>query len=263
MNASGQPIIGVIGGAGVAAGARLVRHLEERTTALGAFRDAHHPELILWQATSAPSRSLFLEGRGPDFTSAYISIGRHLKDCGADMFCMACNAAHARAKEISQAVGLPNIHLLDELFRDVRQRYPQVGRVGVMCSTGSRDCRIFDEYASGLELLFADEEVQAQITAGICAVKSRKRNLPETHPESPHFLFVQAARHLIRKGAQVLALACADIGVAFPVGEVEGVPVVDSMKVLADAILTYWLQRGTFDHGHPMYEASRRAKGQG
>ncbi len=261
MNAFGQPIFGVIAGAGVAAGARLAVRLEERVTALGAFRDAHHPELILWQATSAPSRSLYLEGRGPDFTPAYAAIGRHLRACGADVFCMACNAAHSRAAAVSQATGLPLIHLLDELFREVRRRHPPARRVGVLCSSGSRDGRIFDESAAGLELKFAGDALQEKITAGICGVKTRKRFLPADHPERPHALFRTVCRELVRNGAQALVLACADIGVDFPDAEVEGVPVLDSMDVLADAILEYWLRLGRFERDHPLFAASQAAKG--
>lgn len=262
MNAAGQPILGVIGGAGVAAGALLVRHLEERVTALGGYRDAHHPELILWQATSAPSRSLFLEGRGPDFTPTYVAIGRHLKESGADVICMACNAAHCRVAEVAQAVGLPMIHLLDEIFRAVRMHHPQSKRVGVLSSTGSRDGRIFDAYAEGLELLYVDDEVQKWITAGICGVKSQNRNLPETHPERPRVQFMRACRYLIRADTQLLVLACADIGVDFPFEEVSGVPVVDSMKVLADALIRYWLLQGEFSREHPLFEAAQAVKGQ-
>ena len=262
MNAFGQPIIGVIAGAGVAAGARLATRLEERVTALGGYRDAHHPELILWQATSAPSRSLYLEKRGPDFTPAYAAIGRHLKDCGADVICMACNAAHRHAAEVAHAVGLPMIHLLDETFGAVRKRYPWAIRVGVLCSTGSRDCRIFEDSAAGQELLFVNDEIQKLVTAGICGVKSRNRNLSEDHSNRPRNQFGQACKELVRDGAQVLVLACADIGVDFPIDEVDGVPVLDSMDALADAIVEYWLRLGRFECDHPLFAASQAVKGQ-
>lgn len=252
MNQRRQPVMGVIGGAGVAAGARLAARLEARVTEMGAYQDVHHPEVVLWQATSAPSRSLFLEGRGPDFRPAYAAIGRHLKACGADVFCMACNAAHRHAAQIAQSAGLPLIHLLDELFDAVRTRHPQAKRIGVLSSTGSRDCRIFDEPARGLELRYADDDVQRQITAGICGVKSAKRWLPESHPERPQAQFRGACRHLVRNGAQALVLGCTDIGVDFPWDSVDGIPVVDGLDALADALLRYWLRHGEFDAGHPL-----------
>lgn len=56
-------MIGIIGGNGVAATNRLAELLEEKFVKDGAYRDAHHPEMIIWQATQAPSRSMYLEGR--------------------------------------------------------------------------------------------------------------------------------------------------------------------------------------------------------
>ena len=86
-------MIGVIGGNGVAATNRLCQLVEEKITRNGAFRDAHHPEMIIWQATQAPSRSMYLEGRGPSWIEDYVEIGRKLKACGCSKLCMCCNTS--------------------------------------------------------------------------------------------------------------------------------------------------------------------------
>ena len=81
-------MLGIIGGNGVAATNRLLALIEEKITKAGAYRDCHHPEMIIWQATQAPSRSMYLEGRGPSFIEDYVNIGRKLKDCGCTEICM-------------------------------------------------------------------------------------------------------------------------------------------------------------------------------
>lgn len=68
-------MLGIIGGNGVAATNRLLQIIEEKLTKSGAYRDAHHPEMIIWQATQAPSRSMYLEGRGPSWIDDYVEIG--------------------------------------------------------------------------------------------------------------------------------------------------------------------------------------------
>lgn len=75
-------MIGVIGGTGVAATNKLLQLVEERKTKSGSFRDAHHPEMIIWQATQVLCRSMYLEGKGPSWIEGYIEIGKKLKDCG-------------------------------------------------------------------------------------------------------------------------------------------------------------------------------------
>jgi hypothetical protein len=54
----------IIDGAGVAATNKILVMMENFFTQHGAFRDTHHPEVIVYYATQAPSRSLFLEGKG-------------------------------------------------------------------------------------------------------------------------------------------------------------------------------------------------------
>jgi aspartate racemase len=83
-------IIGVIGGAGVAATNKLLELIEIKVTKGGAFRDCHHPEMIIYQATQVPSRSMFLEGRGESFVSGYVDVAKKLKNAGATKCCMCC-----------------------------------------------------------------------------------------------------------------------------------------------------------------------------
>ena len=260
MNQLNQPVIGVIGGAGVAAGARLVTYLEERVTQLGGYRDVHHPEMILWQATSTPSRSLFLEGRGPDFTPDFIRIVRHLKSCGADAFCMVCNTAHHSAAAIEKVAGMPLIDMIQALFDTIRVRHPGRMKVGVFCSEGSRDKRVFDGYAKGLELIYADSHAQQWITAGICGVKNQNRFLPVEHPERPKRLFQRAADWMKAQGAEVIASCCTDIAGDFDGRDYQKLPVEDSLDALADAILKYWMRQGEFDREHPLFGTSQHAK---
>ena len=77
-------VVGVIGAAGVAATNKLCELIEEKYTRNGAFRDCHHPEMIIYQATQAPSRSMYLEGKGPSYIDDYVNVGIKLKNAGAD-----------------------------------------------------------------------------------------------------------------------------------------------------------------------------------
>ena len=73
-------MIGVIGGNGVAATNKLLSLIEENKTINGAFRDAHHPEMLIWQATQAPSRSMFLKVM-ESVIEDYVRIGIKMKGC--------------------------------------------------------------------------------------------------------------------------------------------------------------------------------------
>lgn len=114
-------MIGIIGGNGVAATNKLLQLVEEKCTTNGAFRDCHHPEMIAWQATQAPSRSMYLEGRGESFLDDYIRIGKQLKDCGCDTLCMCCNTAHYFIDELEAKIGVKFINILEEVAKVVAE----------------------------------------------------------------------------------------------------------------------------------------------
>lgn len=226
--------IGVIGGNGVAATNRLCEMVERKTTAAGAFRDAHHLEMLVWQATSVPSRSMFLEGRGPDWRPDYIRIAKQFKDLGCERGCMCCNTAHYAVDEIAAASGLRFVNLLDE----VAQRASKLGHkhYELFCSDGA--CK-FDIYGAAfrricpdVELLYPSEERQKEVTRAICAVKTKCR-LQDRMADHPWNILL----NLIQDASAPVIFGCTDLRVAYNVEErLPEKVAIDSLEVLADVV---------------------------
>ena len=223
--------IGVIGGNDVAATNRLCDMIERKVTAAGAFRDAHHPEMIVWQATSVPSRSMFLEGRGPDWRPDYIRIARQFKSLGCDRGCMCCNTAHYAINDVEEGSGLEFINLLEEVAKVVKSS--GVPKVEMFCSDGARKFdiygKVFRLVCPDVELAYPDEPRQADVTKAICKVKTSGR----FNGESAGIL-----KKLVAEASAPVVLGCTDLRVAFGVDEKlpNGV-LVDSLECLADAIV--------------------------
>lgn len=229
--------IGIIGGNGVLATTRLCQLVEEKGTKNGAFRDGHHPEMIVWYATPAPSRSMYLEGRGPSFIPDYINVGLKLKECGCTSLCMCCNTAHFALDEISEGVGLPFISIIDEVVKRVVAGGYQ--RVGVICTEG---CLLTDlygksfcKYGSTAKLIYPKDDMRKAMTQGICNVKNATRFNLESE-EHPTLLFGKVSDSLIAEGADCLIGGCTDISAAFSPDVYKGKPYFDSLEVLADII---------------------------
>ena len=228
--------IGVIGGNGVAATNRLCDMVERKATAAGAFRDAHHPEMIIWQATSVPSRSMFLEGRGPDWRPDYIRIAKSLKSLGCDVGCMCCNTAHYAVDEIEQESGLKFLNLLEEVAKRCRESGKR--RFELFCSDGARKFDIYGKAFANVfpeaEMVYPSEVRQKLVTKVICDVKNKARFLPRNDEGSPAKLL----ERLVGESEVPVILGCTDLRVAF--GPDEPLPasvVVDSLEALADAIV--------------------------
>ncbi len=233
-------MIGVIGGNGVAATNRLCQLIEEKLTRDGAYRDAHHPEMIVWQATQAPSRSMYLEGRGPSWIEDYVDIGKKLKSCGCTQLCMCCNTAHYAIDELQEKIGLPFINLLDIVASECNNR--RLKRVGMMCSDGLRKVALYDkrfkEVAPDIELVYPDAEYQKLVTLGICNAKHSIRFEDALKVEShPYNCFLKVCRHLVsEKHVDGIVAGCTDINNVFRLTSAE-IVYIDSLEVLANTII--------------------------
>lgn len=236
-------MIGVIGGNGVAATNRLCQLIEEHCTREGAFRDGHHPEMLIWQATKAPSRSMYLEGRGPSWIQDYVEIGLKLKECGCTQLCMCCNTAHYAINQLEEIIGVPFINLLDLVALKVRE-FGCI-KVGMMCSDGLRRAGLYEkrfaEIAEDVTLIYPDEVYQASVTKGICNAKHKIRFADASEElYHPNNLFNSVCKHLIyEKGVDCIVAGCTDINNVFTFSSLmySNVKYVDSLEVLAEAIV--------------------------
>lgn len=234
-------MIGIIGAAGVAATNKLCELIEKKKTLSGAFRDAHHPEMLIWQATQVPSRSMYYEGRGESFIPGYIEIGLKMKACGATKIAMCCNTAHMAIDEISSAVGLPFINIMQHVGEVIQRN--NVHKVGVICSDSLAQSGFYNQFINGnnkhLEIIYPDTEHQRMVTLGICNAKNSKRFLDSNNKDHPNYLFSKVVVHLKDRGADCILAGCTDIrNVFYPTKEMLGdVVYIDCLEVMADTII--------------------------
>lgn len=236
MNMKQKPIFGVIGGAGVAATNKLCELVEQSITRGGATRDAHHPQMIIYQATQAPSRSMYLEGRGPSFIGDYIQVGLKLREAGATVLCMSCNTAHYAIDQIEGEVGIPFINMIREVVLKVRGT--GYHRIGLIASDGCLQGRVYEKYFESLypsaRLIYPDPQHQSMVTRGICNIKNSSRFLPTSDPERPRRIFSLVTENLLDLGAEIVVVGCTDIRVDFTADLT-----VDSLEVLAESIIGF------------------------
>ena len=226
--------IGIIGGNGVAATIKLMDLIEQEYTKNGAFRDCHHPEMVVWQATKAPSRSLFLEKRGESFVPEYIDITKKLKNCGCDKVCMCCNTAHWAIEEISDKAEVPFINLVEECVSLAHKSGAH--HVGLVASDGCLKGKVYEKYfdqiCPEIKIIYPDNQYQQMVTKAICNVKNIHRFDDLTSPENPQNLFTQVDKHLKEQGAELNIMGCTDIRVAYYNEEN-----IDSLEVLKNLII--------------------------
>lgn len=231
-----KEIIGIIGGAGVAATNKLLELIEIQLTQNGAFRDSHHPEMIVYQATQAPSRSMYLEGKGRSFIKDYVHVAKKLKDAGATKLCMCCNTAHFAIEEIQKKSEIEFINLIEEVVKEVKKT--KKTKIGLIASDGCLKGKIYEDYFTKLfplaEIIYPDINMQKKVTKGICNTKNTLRFADENNPDRPINIFADIQNHLFNNGAELVIMGCTDIRVDF---KAKNNRTIDSLEVLAKLIL--------------------------
>lgn len=221
--------VGVIGGNGVAATNLLCSMIEEKRTLKGAYRDAHHPEMIIFQATQVPSRSMYLEGRGPSFIPEYIQIATQLKSLGCDIGCICCNTAHYAIDEIEKESGLKFINLIKETAWKCKEQ--KLSEFELFCSDGCAKFKIYDkifeQICPHVKIIYPSEERQALVTKVICNVKNKNRF--EKGEDNP----AQVLDYLLSTAKSPVILGCTDLRVA--ASSMQNVAI-DTLELLADTI---------------------------
>lgn len=230
-----KKLVGIIGGAGVAATNKLLEIIETSLTQNGAFRDCHHPEMVVYQATQAPSRSMFLEGKGKNFFDDYVNIGLRLKSINATKLCMCCNTAHYSIFELEKAIGLPFINLIDSVIeKAVAKKYKNIALIASDgCLLGQVYEKSLARMQADIHFLYPDKTMQQMVTRGICNIKNVKR-FQKDDEENPVTIFSNIDKFFAEKGVDAIIWGCTDIGVvSFPTL----FPSIDSLHILAEKII--------------------------
>lgn len=231
-------MIGIIGGNGVAATNKLLQIIENKRVQDGAFRDCHHPEMIVWQATKVPSRSMYLEGKGKCFLEDYIRIGKLLKNSGCDKLCMCCNTAHYFIDELERGIDIKFINILEEVAKTIKEVEGQ--KIGIMCTDGLKKVGLYEDIIHRLspkaQIIFPSDDIQAYVTKGICNSKNTKRYLSDTISESPQYCFQKTYDRFEYQGCDTIVAGCTDIRNVYFRKSTNKINYIDSLEILAEAI---------------------------
>lgn len=222
--------IGVIGGMGPEATVELMRRVIAATPASD---DADHIRMIVDNNPGIPSRiKALIEGGGEDPGPVMAAMARGLETAGAEVLVIPCNTAHHYLPVVQAAVRVPVLDVVSLTASRLASLDPPVMRVGMLASPAVRLVGLFDQRLSehGLDPHYPDEAGQSAVFEIIRAVKAA--GVTEARLQA----YDHAARNLVESGVDALLIACTELSVLPP--PAAGVPVVDTLDVLVDAVIT-------------------------
>lgn len=239
------PSIGVLGGLGPYAGLDLVHKILD---CCAATRDQDHLPIMLYSfPAEIPPRVEFLLGTSPDNPGhAMGEIMVRLARAGATVIGMPCNTAHSAsmlgtALERLKGSGFTGrfVNMITATAKHIVRNFPQVRRVGVLCTQGAHTSRVFDQYfdQDGLEVLYPDaagrEELQRAISDPVYGLKAFSSPVTEKARDA-----VSAQmRRLAERQVDLILLGCTELPLALEEKNFEGIPLVDPTRVLARCLV--------------------------
>ncbi len=238
-------IIGVLGGMGPAATADFYQKLIQATPAKA---DQDHFKVLIFSNPHVPDRTAAIRGEGPSPLPALIASAELLAKAGADFLTIPCVTAHAFFDDLQQAVRVPILHLIGETAAWLLRERPALHRLGLLATTGTVQCRLFETQFEphGLAIATPESAVQtSQVMEAIYAVK---------HGEAldrPRRLIREAAAHLQQLGAEAVVAGCTEVPLILQDGDIP-IPVIDPTTILAQAAVRRALSRG------PQFAPSQR-----
>ena len=244
MNSEDKKMIGVVGGMGPYAGLDLVKKIFDETDAK--TDQEHIPVSMLSSPQTIADRTKFLTGESPENPAIAISKVIHkLYAQGATVIGMPCNTAHADPifNEILNHIPteIKFIHMIRQVANFIKNEYPSFKKIGVLSTAGTSISNVYQNALAryGLTELKVSSEIQnSTIDPAIYSKTYGVKAFSNPVTEQAKNDLSSGIDHLINNGAEAVILGCTEIPLAVTEQNVNGIPIIDSTKVLARALIS-------------------------
>lgn len=222
--------VGILGGMGPAATVDLLDKIVRNTPAQ---RDQDHVPLVIWHVPQIPDRLGALAG-GASPEPMLREGARALRAMGAEAIAIACNTAHHWADAVTDASGLPLIHIAAATMAEVAEvAESKSSLITLLATKATYDLGLYDVHAreQGVALTIPDTTTQNEIATVIRAVKAG--NLADARTQ-----IVQALARLAPASNDRFILGCTELPMAIQ-GTVFEAKSIDPTLALARAIIRF------------------------
>ncbi|WP_439154758.1 aspartate/glutamate racemase family protein [Yoonia sp.] len=222
--------VGILGGMGVEATIALMQRVSAATAAED---DQDHVPMFVDMNPQVPSRIRHIIAKdGPDPGPVLAQMAARLENAGAQALAMPCNTAHLYAPAITQAVGIPLLHMPALACAQAASGLMRGDTVGILASPATNATGLFGDLLAkdGIKAAFPEDETD--ILASI-------RRIKKQGPTSADIaLLEQEAAKLAQSGARCVIVGCSEFSLVSKQLRA-AVPIIDTLDVLTDAIIAF------------------------
>lgn len=223
-----EKTVGILGGMGPEATVDFYAKITKLTPAR---RDQDHLKIVIYSNPQVPDRTQAILHGGESPVPALLEGAKVLQKAGADFIVIPCVSAHFFLEALKPLSPLPIISIFDATIEEIKSRFPQVKRVGLLATTGTIIGGRFQEALAkaGLETLVPGSSGQDLVMEAIYCVK-------DTHARGARLSLAAKLRDLVGelagRGAQAIVAGCTELPLILPEKDLP-IPTVDPLVALA------------------------------
>lgn len=246
MNKTG--IVGIVGGVGPYAGLELCKKILDGTDS---STDQGHLSLaMLSLPEKITDRTDFILGK-TDLNPAYaiFDVIRKLHSIGAEIIAIACNTSYAPriydviCREIEKnRIDIKLVNIIDETINYIISNYPNIKNIGIISTVGSYKSKIHENALkkASLNAIIPSEYIQKEVIHKVIydeeyGIKAESNPVKNKAKEQ----LLDVISNLKNTGADAIILGCTELSLAITQDLINGVRIIDSLKVFANAIVAH------------------------
>ena len=237
-------MIGIVGGLGPYAGLDIAKKIIDETVARS--DQEHLPQLLFSCPNLIPDRAAYLLDRSHDNPGRAIAgILYQLEQAGATIAAIPSNTAHAEPiftvvqDEMARlGCSLKLLHIVHETVRFVHEQLPE-STVGILSTAGEQAYNLYREtfIRKGFPVVEPEGAQKEKVNNAIFDQDYGIKAQPAPIANKAREDLLLAMDDLKKQGAQVIILGCAELPLAIPERDHNGMVVVDPNRILARALI--------------------------
>ena len=235
--------IGIVGGIGPVAGIDLVSKIFKNTVAL---KDSDHiPVSLISETLGIEDRTAFLCGKSSiNPAKGIVKIIKKLECNGANIFGIACNAAHSPEifNEVIKQVGNADLHvvnMVDEVVNYILQSKLSIRKVGILSIFGTYKSKVYENALSntGIEIIQISKELQTIVHKAVRSPEYGIKAFSAPVSRKSRGDLMKVIDAIIQKEAEAIILGCTEIPIAIVETKIKNTVIIDPSLLLARALI--------------------------
>ncbi|MEZ9131616.1 hypothetical protein BCU93_18485 [Vibrio breoganii] len=248
-------LFGVIGNMGPEADALFQDIVAKKEMEHGALKDQDHMGMLVVKNPDIPDRSEAINEGGEDPVRELLKSAQLLERNNVRFAVMTCNTAHYFRERVQQCTGVYIVDMLKTTVDTIKAQDPE-SIVGILCTNGTYNSGIYDQYLEDAHLVFVKPDsysqehyVHSAIYGEVTGEKTQcgqdiriKNGIKSGVFERNAELLAKAVQPLADKGVSTVILGCTELPLVrnllqkqFP-----DIHFIDPMEAVADRVVSIY-----------------------